>query len=57
MAIRNPYRRQRKLTLVQKPTDPTCRENTEISRRGAAGQFETSTVVEAPNSSGAMRPF
>ena len=32
-------------------------KKTEISRRGAAGQFETSTVVEAPNSSGAMRPF
>lgn len=29
----------------------------EISRRGAGGQFETQTIVEAPNSSGAMQPF
>ena len=35
----------------------TIEKKTEISRRGAAGQFETSTVVEAPNSSGAMQPF
>jgi hypothetical protein len=29
----------------------------EISRRGADGQFETRTIIEEPNGSGAMQPF